>query len=236
MIRLDLRKFDRDGMTTVPNNPLQELREEIFMMAGLADRNLTLALRSVFEEDAGLAELTETEDAQLDELENLVDALVVRYITRHRPLAGNLRAALVVLRAARDFERIGDLAVGIARFGLRRPPLRARDFPEEFSLMSDQVLGLLRRAVRCLASVDAQGVSDILGEDLEVNRFCDVISDKMMARMTREPESAGMALTILVMAQSLERIADHAKAIAEEVFYLVQAVDIRHKNVPFVQP
>lgn len=217
---------------THSNGPASEqisnIRETLLMMASLADRNLSLALRALVERDEKLADAVEAEDSQLDELEVSIDELVINHMATHAPVATDCRFMLVASKISSNLERIGDQATAIAR--------RSRDLNKEPLLkplidiprMAQIAEGMLRDGVTAFVERNASLAQEIVKRDKEVDQINKQLARELTTYMLEDPHTITRALNLTMVARSLERIADHCKNIAEEVYYLYQAVDIRH--------
>ncbi len=216
------------------NGPAAEqigkIRETLLLMASLTDRNLSLALRSLVERDDKLSDAVEAEDSQLDELEVSLDELVINHMATHAPVATDCRFMLVASKISSNLERIGDQAVSIARRAreLNKEPLLKPliDIPR----MAQIAAGMLRDSISALIDRKAEMAQEIIRRDKEVDAINKQLARELTSFMLEDPSTITRALNLTLVARSLERIADHCKNIAEEVYYLYQARDIRHER------
>ena len=199
---------------------ISNIRETLLMMASLADRNLSLALRALVERDEKLADAVEAEDSQLDELEVSVDELVINHMATHAPVATDCRFMLVASKISSNLERIGDQAVAIARRSreLNREPLLKPliDIPR----MAQIAEGMLRDSVTALVDRKPELAQEIIKRDKEVDQINKQLARELTSFMLEDPHTITRALNLTIVARCLERIADHCKNIAEEVYYL----------------
>jgi phosphate transport system protein len=200
------------------------------MMASLADRNLALAMRALVERDEKLAATVEQEDSQLDELEVSIDELVINHMATHAPVATDCRFMLVASKISSNLERIADQAVSIARRSLelnREPLLKPLiDIPR----MAQIAEGMLRDSITAFIDRKPELAQEIIRRDKEVDAINKQLARELTSFMLEDPTTITRALNLTIVARCLERIADHCKNIAEEVYYLYQAVDIRHER------
>ena len=228
-------------MPTLANSPysngpasaqISNIRETLLMMASLADRNLSLALRALVERDENLANTVEMEDSQLDELEISVDELVINHMATHAPVATDCRFMLVASKISNNLERIGDQAVAIVRRSreLNKEPLLKPliDIPR----MAQISEGMLRDGITAFVDRKPELAQEIIKRDKEVDAINKQLARELTSFMLEDPATITRALNLTIVARCLERIADHCKNIAEEVYYLYQAVDIRHERPP----
>jgi phosphate transport system protein len=220
--------------TPYSNGPASEqisnIRETLLMMASLADRNLSLAMRALVERDEKLASAVEAEDSQLDELEVSIDELVINHMATHAPVATDCRFMLVASKISSNLERIADQAVAIARRSLelnKEPLLKPLiDIPR----MAQIAEGMLRDSVTALIERKPELAQEIIRRDKEVDAINKQLARELTSFMLEDPGTITRAMNLTIVARCLERIADHCKNIAEEVYYLYQAVDIRHER------
>jgi phosphate transport system protein len=217
---------------THTNGPASEqiaaIRETLLMMSSLADRNLSLALRSLVERDEKLADAVEAEDSQLDELEVTVDEMVINHMATHAPVATDCRFMLVASKISSNLERIGDQATAISRRSreLNKEPLLKPliDIPR----MAQIAEGMLRDGITAFVDRNPALAQEIIKRDKEVDQINKQLARELLSYMLEDPHTITRALNLTIVARCLERIADHCKNIAEEVYYLYSAIDIRH--------
>jgi phosphate transport system protein len=209
---------------------ISNIRETLLMMASLADRNLSLAMRALIERDENLAATVEREDSQLDELEISIDELVINHMATHAPVATDCRLMLVASKISSNLERIADQAVAIARRSLelnREPLLKPLiDIPR----MAQISEGMLRDSITAFIDHKPELAQEIIKRDKEVDAINKQLARELTSFMLEDPGTITRAMNLTIVARCLERIADHCKNIAEEVYYLYQAIDIRHEG------
>lgn len=218
------------------NGPASEqianIRQTLLMMASLANRNLALAMRALVERDEKLATSVEAEDSQLDELEVTIDELVINHMATHAPVATDCRFMLVASKISSNLERIADQATAIARRSveLNKEPLLKPliDIPR----MAQIAEGMLRDSVTALIDRKPELAQEVVKRDKEVDAINKQLARELLSYMLEDPSTITRALNLTIVARCLERVADHCKNIAEEVYYLYQAIDIRHERAP----
>jgi phosphate transport system protein len=209
--------------------PLAGIREQLLMMSGLTERNLTLAMRALVERDDKLADMVEAEDAQVDQLEIHIDELVIIYMATHGPIARDCRLMLTASKISNNLERIADQATKIAR--------RARDLNTEpllkplieIPMMAEIAQEMLRDSITAFVDENHELAVEIIARDHTVDSINKQLGRELTAGMLAEPKTITRALHLMTVAKAIERVADHATNIAEEVFYLYQGEDIRHE-------
>lgn len=210
---------------------LQEIREQLLMMSSLVERSLSQCARALIERDDVLADLVEEEDSEVDELEKRMDDLVITYISTHGPMARDCRFLIAASKISSELERIADQATTIAR--------RARDLNRHAELKSisnipvmfDEVQGMLGQSIKAFVERDTDLALEVIGRDKLVDSEYKDTARDIESAIVSDPGTTGRELHLLTVAKALERAGDHAKNIAEEVFYLYKAEDIRHTRL-----
>jgi phosphate transport system protein len=206
---------------------LSELKQRLLAMGSRSEMAVAQAVEAFTNRDADLARRVRDGDAAIDQLEVEIDDQAVRMLS-HAPLASDLRLVLVIMRACQNLERIADEASKIAnraRDLSEQPPLKvAVDIPRIATLVLDMIKQVLDAFVRN----DVEQARSIIPVDKEVDALHKEYSERLVAMMTRDATTIERALHYLTIIKRLERIADHAKNIAEEVVFLCEAQDIRH--------
>jgi phosphate transport system protein len=210
---------------------LKEIREQLLMMSGLAERNLAVAVRAFMERDDKLCDAVETEDTQIDHLEVHIDELVITFMATRAPVAQDCRMMLAASKIGSNLERIGDQATTIAR--------RARQLNQEpqcrpvveIPTMAEIAADMLRDSITAFIEGNADLAVEIVARDRSVNDLNRQVARELTAEMQGDSRMVPRALNLMTIAKALERVADHSTNIAEEVFYLYKGRDIRHEKV-----
>ena len=206
---------------------LDALKQKLLTMAGHAETAVTRAIQALVGRDDAMATRVEDADAIIDQLEIEVDDLAVKLLAK-APLASQLRFITVALKTSRDLERVGDEATTIAR--------RARKLNEEPQLkpyvdiprMADLAMQMLRQALECFVNRNPAKARLIIPQDKQVDELNKQLYRELVSFMIEDPATVTRSLHLMTIAKSLERIADHAKNVAEEVVFLFEGRDIRH--------
>jgi phosphate transport system protein len=209
---------------------LNEIREELLLMSGLTERNLSQSMRALLERDEALADLVEAEDSEIDELEKRIDDKVVTYISTHGPMARDCRFLITASKIASELERIADQATTIARRARdlnKRPPLVSM---AGIPAMATEVQAMLRQSIHSFVERDTNLALEVIGRDKIVDAEYKECAAQVEAVITEDPGTTARALHLLTVSKALERAGDHATNIAEEVFYLYKGEDIRHSK------
>lgn len=206
---------------------LDGLKQKLLAMAGQAETAINDAMRALTERNYDLALLVKAKDQLLDRLEVEIDDLAIHLLAK-APLATDLRLITVAMKISQNLERIGDEASKIAK--------RARDLSQEPPLktgidilpMSRVVLDMLKNAIDSFVKHDPAAARALIPRDKEVDALNKQVHRELAQQMVSDPDTIPRCLNWMVVSKSLERIADHATNIAEEVVYLCEAQDIRH--------
>jgi len=209
------------------DNELNGLKEKLLTMASHAEAAVNQAVQALTNRDLELALRVKDDDRVIDQFEIEVDDLAIHLLSK-APLASDLRFVTVAMKISQNLERVGDEASKIAK--------RARDLSKEAPLkvnvdlpkMSAMALGMLKAALDSFVHRDPAAARAIIPRDKEVDALNKQINRELTDRMMKEKETIPRCLQLMIATRSLERIADHATNVAEEVVYLCEAQDIRH--------
>jgi phosphate transport system protein len=213
---------------------LETFRSQLILMGEKAIEHVWLSLRALTETDPELARRVIATDDEIDNLEIAIDDEAMRYMNLRAPIATELRVVIVGMKASHDLERVGDEATGIAKRALRlaaEPPLTAATVAEIGSLnqMAMMAQQMLREALDCLLESDNEEKAlAVIRRDREVDKLNKQLYRALTAHAAANPGTINRVVELMFISKSLERIADHATNIAEEMVYLTQAKDIRH--------
>ena len=207
---------------------LADIREQLLLMSGLTERNLSLAMRALVERDDKLCDLVEAEDSTIDQLEIQIDEMVITYMATHGPIAKDCRLMLTASKISNNLERIADQATKIARRSreLNTEPLLKPliDIP----LMAEIAQEMLRDSITAFVDGNNELAVEIIARDKSVDSINKQLARELTSYMIEDPKTITRALNLMTVAKAIERVADHATNIAEEVFYLNRGEDIRH--------
>jgi phosphate transport system protein len=207
---------------------LESLQSRLLEMGGLAEERVRAAVQGLVTRDPALFEKVLLGDEPINQLHIEVDRRCFRLLALHQPMATDLRAIVAAVKINTDLERVGDLAVNIAEAGTRyiaHPPVKKLiDIPQ----MGDIAQAMLRDALDAFVKRDTRLAHQVLNEDdrldsLKTQVFRDLLTYRLKDQSTVEP-----SLDLILVSRHLERIGDHATNIAEDVIFMVSALDVRH--------
>lgn len=209
---------------------INRLKESLLAMASHAEGALARAMRALVERDDVLARQVQEDDNIIDQYEVKIDDIAIHLLTK-APLATDLRLITVAMKVSQNLERIGDEAVTITRRAIdlgAEPQLKPYvDLPR----MATMALDMLRESITAFISRDSEKARAVIPRDKDVDNLNRQLHRELSSYMVERPSNIGRCLNLMVISKSIERIADHAKNIAEEVVYLYEAKDIRHTEV-----
>lgn len=216
-----MKKFEQE---------LASLKQRVMEMGALAESMIAWASDSLIKRDRAIIAQVLAAEEKLDRLQVEIDSEAIRLITIYTPIAKDLRFLLMVVRINTELERIGDQAVNNCEYVemfLSDPPPRPLN---DLSSMTDITCGMVHDALQAFDQEDLQKARQVLKLDDAVDRLNALTFRDLLADRTDDPDVIKRCMSLILLARSLERIADHATNICEEVVYVVQGEDIRHQT------
>jgi phosphate transport system protein len=207
---------------------LDELRQKLLRMGGLAEQAVDRACQAYMERDLNRCQLVLEGETQINLSEREIDELAFDLLAMQQPMAVDLRFILAVTKINADLERVGDQAVNIAERVIDMVSLPVVDLPVDIPRMSAAVSAMVRRALESFIEGKAELAQAVLEMDNVVDRMRDEAFIVLVRTMNERPETTRQALDALLVARNLERVADHATNIAEDVIFWVRGADVRH--------
>jgi phosphate transport system protein len=207
---------------------LARLKDEMVRMAGLAESAIGLAVRALVSRDAEAARQVIASDDAINALEMEVDEMCLRAMALYQPEARDLRFLAMALKINNDLERMGDQAVNIAERTLellKEPLLKPLiDIPR----MAATAQRMVKDSLDAFVHVDALRARAVCRQDDEVDRIDDQIFRELLTYMMEDPKAITRSVNLILVSRHLERIADHATNIAEDVIYLAEGKNVKH--------
>src|SRR5262245_24397176 len=209
---------------------LQMLKNRLLNMGALVEERVHEATHSLIERRPDTAERIITSDQEVNELQIEIDERCLKLLALQQPMASDLRLITAAMKINADLERIGDQAVNIAEQAVRilvHPPLKPIiDLPR----MAEIAERMTRESLDAFVRKDAKLARSILARDDEVDQLKDQAFRVLLTYMMADPGTIERALGLILISRHLERIADHATNIAEDVIFVVEAKDVRHHH------
>jgi phosphate transport system protein len=209
---------------------LQALKNRLLTMGALVEERVHQAVRSLIDRRQDEAERVIASDKEVNDLQIEIDDRSLKLLATQSPLAGDLRLITAAMKINADLERIGDQAVNIAENVIKllpQPPLKPLiDIPR----MAEIAQQMTRDALDSFVRKDATLARDVLARDDEVDNLKDQVFRELLTYMMADPGTIQRAIALILISRNIERIADHATNIAEDVIFLVEAKDVRHHH------
>ena len=210
------------------DDELRIFKEKLFQMGLLVEKAISKACAALFERDSAKAQEVMKGDQEINLYEIEIDELGHELIARYQPAAIDLRLITMVLKITNDLERMGDQAVNIAEKALvinQEPSLKPyQDLPK----MAEEAGRMVRDALNAFMERDPDKAKRILEEDDVVDRLNDKIYEDIQKILVEKPEHIRTGVSLIMVSHNLERVADLATNIAEDVIYLKRGIDVRH--------
>ena len=208
---------------------LAELKDKLLAMAALSQQALDFSVEAYLERDMALCDhVLEIEEA-INTAETVVDEMAYELLAKEQPMAIDLRFILSVIKINGDLERIGDQAANIAERAQAMKDEPVLQLPVDIQQMGESAGVMIRTAIQSLLEADAKMAESVLSMDDAVDDGNRVVQAELMEVMQRQPLVSVQALTAILISRNLERAADHATNIAEDVIFWLRGSDVRHK-------
>jgi phosphate transport system protein len=207
---------------------LDALKGRLLEMGGLAEERVRAAVQGLVLRDGALFDKILIGDEPINQLHVEIDDRCFRLLALHQPMATDLRAIVAAVKINTDLERVGDLAVNIAEAGKRyimHPPVKQLiDIPK----MGDLAQTMLRDALDAFVKRDTALAQRVLNEDDRLDALKTQVFRDLLGYMLKDQGTVEPAIDLILVSRHLERIGDHATNVAEDVIFMVSALDVRH--------
>lgn len=212
---------------------IDTLKKKLLLLSTSVEESVVRAVLSVDRKDEKMARGVFTEDETIDTMEIEVEEDCLKILALHQPVAVDLRFIIAVLKINNDLERIGDLAVNIAERSLALATMPHFDFTSNFPAMCEKAVVMLKQCLDSLFTMDSKLALEVCAADDAVDDLYRVIFDKIKKGILQHPDNIDGYMQFLSISRHLERIADHATNIAEDVVYMIEGDIIRHRTEEF---
>ena len=213
------------------DSDLQELTRLVAEMGGLAERLIVDSVDALVRRDVALGKRVVTADAEIDNLQRIIEERAVLTIARRQPMAVDLREIVGAMRVATDLERIGDLAKNM---GKRVGALEGDFYPSKLlrgvEHMASLVLGQLKHVLDAYAARDLPGALAVWKGDEEIDAMCTSLFRELLTYMMEDPRNITFCIHLMFCAKNIERMGDHATNIAETVYYMIEGRPIAEQR------
>ena len=215
-------------MRTRFHQSLDELKGKLLAMGGLAEHSIELAVRAYRDRVPELCEKVFENEALINVAEREIDQLALDLLAMQQPMAVDLRFILAVIKSNADLERVGDQAVNIVQRVMDLIALPHAELAVDIPAMAAMAAQMVRQALEAFVSGNAELAQQILENDDTVDRMNQEVFVAMDKTIHESPGLIRQALDTIIIARNLERVADHATNIAEDVIFWVRGADVRH--------
>jgi phosphate transport system protein len=209
---------------------LDKIKKKILSLGALVEERVRMTSAAVDNIDAAIAQKIIDTDLEIDEMEVEVEEECLKILALHQPVAVDLRFIVTVIKINNDLERIGDQAVNIAERVLTISKRPEMDFVFDYRPMAEKAEAMLKMSLDALVNADVDLAFKVITLDDEVDTMKTLAYDRIKAAITQHPGRVGYLINLLLISRHLERLADHATNIAEEVIYLIEGEIVRHAD------
>ena len=210
---------------------LSSLRNNLLMMAGLAERTLDRAVRGLLQRDDNLCVTAIADDEEIDQLEKQIDKDGVDVLLRFQPVASDLRRVVATMKLSPNIERIADQATNIARRARKLNKHAPLPEVELIAPIQAHAMAMFKDAIDAFTREDVDLGRAVVARDKDLDYMNKMANRKLTDRMAQDPKQLRGYLNLIFVSRCLERVGDHATNIAEDAVYAAAAEDIRHQTV-----
>jgi len=207
---------------------LDELKERLLVMAGMAEQAIQRSIEAYTTRDLGLCELVFRSEPAINRLEREIDQMALDLLAMEQPMAVDLRFILSVIRINADLERVGDQAVNIAVRVREMGAFANIDLPVDIPKLASLSSAMVRKALQSFIDADVELARAVLLLDDQVDEMNDNAFYALSTLIREKPDLTPQSLNALIISRNLERVGDHATNIAEDVIFWVRGFDVRH--------
>lgn len=209
---------------------IEKLKKQILSLSALVEDSVYRAVKSLRERDAALARAVIETDREIDQCDVDIEEECQKILALHQPVAHDLRFIIAVLKIDAELEHIGDATVNIAERVLFLVGEAQIDIPFDFQGMARKAQAMLQKSLHALVDLDAVLAYEVIRADDEVDAINREMYGRVEERIRAEPSRVSSYIHLLGVSRHLERIADHASNIAEDVIYLIEGNIVRHRT------
>ena len=211
---------------------LENIKKRILALGAMVEERVQMAIKAIDTNDSDLAQKIIKKDYEIDETEVEIEEECLKVLALHQPMAIDLRFIIAVIKINAELERIGDQAVNIAERVDVTAKREQLEYYFDYTSMGEKAQAMLKMSLDALINLDYDLAFKVVLMDDEVDRIKSEAYDKIKKEMSENPDKIGYLINLLLISRHLERLADHATNIAEQVVYLVEGEIIRHAPYP----
>ncbi len=211
---------------------LENLRGKVLTMGGFVEQQLNNALKVLIDNEIELATSVKNAEVQINEYEVMIDQECLNILARRQPAAGDLRLVMAIAKTTTDLERIGDESEKIAKKGTDLTDKSgSKSYYVGINAMGNLAVNMLHNALDAFARMDSKQAVQVASKEPESDQQYGAILRQLITYMMEDPRNISATLDAVWVARSLERIADHARNICENIIYSVEGKDVRHISI-----
>ncbi len=209
---------------------LAELKDKLLAMAALSQQAVESAVDAYLQRDKELCKFVKQNERAIDSEQRDLDEMAYELLAKEQPMAVDLRFILAAIKINGDLERVGDQAMGIARRTRETLKQDIVELPVDFAAMGEFANHMIRTALRSLLEEDARLAESVREMDSEIDKMNRRAHDDLLSLIEQQPSATRQAISGILVAKHLERIADHASNIATDVIFWLRGSDLRHQS------
>ena len=217
-------------MTRHIEHQIAQLKDSILRFGTIVEEAISRSNTALFRQDVDLAQKVIANDGEIDRLEVELEEECLKILALYQPVAADLRFVVAVLKINNDLERIGDLASNIAKTVSQLTTSGPFNLPEEISIMAKQAEEMVKNSLDAVVQADPDLARQVRDDDDVVDAGRQAVRTLVMQQIKKNPEKVESLLQINSVSKHLERIADMATNIAEDVIYMVEGEIVRHRH------
>ena len=207
---------------------LDELNDRLLEMSALVENSISNSVKSVIERDSSSAAKVFYDESRINQLEIQIDNIAIRLLALQQPKAIDLRFVTMSMKINKNLERMGDIAMSIAECAVSLISMPSAKPNIDVPYMAKLAQDMIRNSIDAFVRKDADLAITVLKSDDAVDALRDTMYEEIVRFMEADPRRVHPGLEYIFIARGLERLADHATNIAEDVLFFVQGIDVRH--------
>lgn len=216
-------------MNILLRKELETLRKKLLALGAMVEDRFINVLKAFEHGDTAICDQIITHDHEVDHMEVEIEEECLKVLALHQPVAGDLRFLIVVIKINNDLERIADEAVNIAQRIVRIQGFNYDNYIHDYKIMGEMAGGMLKMSLDAFVNQDIRMAEDVRAMDGKVDAMKNSFYDRLKADIMAMPDKTGKLINMLLISRHLERIADHATNICEEVIYMKKGEIVRHR-------
>ncbi|WED22325.1 phosphate signaling complex protein PhoU [Vibrio sp. JC009] len=210
------------------NVELESIRTHVLTMGGLVEQQLSFAMQALNKDDIELAKKVVRDDHKVNAMEVSIDEACTRIIAKRQPTAIDLRLIMAIVKTITDLERIGDVAIRIARIAIKKPSSKNTKFHVSLEPLCRSAIDMLHQVLDAFARMDLDSAAEVYKLDNKLDAEYEAVTRQLTKLMMENPKDIPNILQVMWSARDIERVGDRCQNICEYIIYFVKGRDIRH--------